>query len=140
MVRVDRKGVSDTATPDSAEFWDSHKATEDTLRTLRRRFVVVVLVGAAFVIAALSIFLIKTDAKFSATEADVHSVKVTVHKIRDTQVRNTNRNDALAVCQVTTGDDFIFDILRLVATTPTPTTGYKVPMDCAAALKTVGSK
>lgn len=111
-------------TSDSEEFWSAQEATEATLRTLRRRVTVALVVGLAFFIVAVSVFFIKIDGKFSAIETKVDA-------IRTTQVTNTKTNDAIGRCDVITGDDFIFDIVRLAQKEP-PTTGYKIPAPCKA--------
>lgn len=111
-------------TAQSEQFWTAETETETTLRTLRRRVSVAAVVVVVFVCSSWGIFLVKQDGKYSAIER-------TVKAIRSTQVDNTKTNDAIGRCDVTTGDDFIFDIVRLAQREP-PTTGYRIPAPCKA--------
>lgn len=113
-----------TATAESAQFWSAQESTEQTLKTLRRRVTAALVVGLIFFVVAVSVFFVKIDGKISAIEAKVD-------KVRTTQVANTKTNDAIGRCDVITGDDFIFDIVRLAQKKP-PMTGYKVPAPCKA--------
>jgi hypothetical protein len=113
-----------TATAESAQFWSAQEATEATLKKLRRRVTATALVGLVFFVVAVSVFFVKIDGKFS-------TIDTKVDQIRTTQVSNTSTNDAIERCDVTSGDDFIFDIVRLAQKNP-PATGYKIPAPCTA--------
>jgi hypothetical protein len=123
--------MSASATAESAEYWSSEKATERTLRTLRWRVGVFVALFLAAAIAIIAVTAVKIDDKFSTIERTVKASNAIVGKIRADQKVNSKTNSTFISCSNTIDADFIFDIVRLVSTTPAPKTGYEVPAKCS---------
>lgn len=119
-------------TADSEQYWRAESSTEKTLRTLRHRVTAAVVIGLVFFVVATSVFFVKIDAKFSATQQNSADTKATVEKIRSTQVANITRNDAIATCEVGDFND-AFKALSLALSHDNNRADYPTAQICTAA-------